>query len=100
MPTARRSERPQPRNSSTKRENANRCVPMRHTTGSASSAARRVASASAPAAIASAKMAASFLAARPSRETAAISATARGPSCAMQRSTAAAFSRVRVHSPA
>jgi hypothetical protein len=47
-PTARRSERPQPRKPSTNVANWNRCVPVRATCGSASSAALRVASSAEP----------------------------------------------------
>jgi hypothetical protein len=50
--------------------------------------------------MARAKIAGSFPGARPSRLTRTISATARGPSDARQRSTAVAFSRVSVHSDA
>ena len=60
----------------------------------------RVASSVADAAIASAKIAASFFAARPSREIATISFTARAPSLSMHAHTAVAFSRVSVHSRA
>jgi hypothetical protein len=73
---------------------------VRHTSGSAASAAWRVASSVAEAAIASAKIAASFFAARPSVLTATISRIARAPSLSTQCQTAVAFSRVRVHSPA
>ena len=99
-PTARRSERPQPRKPSTKVANWNRCVPVRQTSGSASSAAFRVASSPEPAAIASAKTAGSFFGARPSWLTRTISATARAPSSARQRSTAVAFFRVSFDSDA
>ncbi len=75
-------------------------MPVRQTCGSASSAAFRVASSPTPAAIASAKIAGSFFGARPSSLVRTISATVRRPSAARQRSTASAFSRVSVHSPA
>ncbi len=67
---------------------------MRHTVGSASSAALRVASSPLATASASAKIAGSFLGARPSCETATMRLTARSPSLWMQRTTASAFSCV------
>jgi hypothetical protein len=99
-PTARRSERPQPRKPSTKAANWNRCVPVRQTCGSASSAAFRVGSSPIPEAIASAKIAGSFFGARPSSLIRTISCTARGPSSVMHRSTACAFLRVSSRSEA
>jgi hypothetical protein len=73
---------------------------VRATCGSAASAARRVILLPRPAVIASANSAGSFLGARPSSLTATISLTARRPSSRIARSTACAFSRVSVNSPA
>ena len=87
-PTARRSERPQPRKPSTNVANWNRCVPVRPPAAAPASAACRVAVSPRPAASASAKRAGSFFGARPSVETRTISATARGPSSPTHRSTA------------
>jgi hypothetical protein len=80
--------------------NWNRWVPVRATCDSAASAALRVTSSPTPAAIASANSAGSFFGARPPRDTATISATARRPSSWSAASRAWAFSRVNVHSDA
>jgi len=99
-PMPRRSERPQPRKPSTNCAKRNRCVPVRATRGSASSAARRVSTSPRPAAIASANSAGSFLGARPVSLTSTIAATVATPSAARQRATASALASVSARSDA
>ncbi len=75
-------------------------MPVRHTSGSAASAACRVAASAWPAASASAKTAGAFLGARPLRLTSAMRATVRAPSAARHSSTVRALSWVIAFSEA
>jgi hypothetical protein len=77
-----------------------RCVPIRQTLGSATSAARRVWTSPSFAAIARAKIAGSFLGARPVSDTTTMRWTIRWPSSLIQRRVASALSEVSFRSDA
>jgi hypothetical protein len=77
-----------------------RSVPVRHTRGTAARAALRVSGFTSPAARASAKMAVSFLGARPASLIETMRATVRRPSSARHSSDGLALSRVRTRSEA